>query len=110
MPPVRSAVLAALLPLALAACNQTNQPATIGATPAGVTPGSFQLPAGGGCSGDVAQFRAVIDNDLATGNVAQSVHGRVAREIDGAAAACSAGRSADASRMIAATKARFGYR
>ncbi len=105
MPHIR---VAALLALSLAACNQTASPGP--AAPAsGVTAASFQLPAGAGCSGEVARFRAVMDNDLATGHVARSVHGRVTGEIDRAAAACSAGRDAEAVRMIAATKARYGY-
>lgn len=97
--------------LALAACNQTTAPtAAVPASPgSGVTAASFQLPAGSGCAGEVARFRAVMDNDLATGHVARSVHGRVVTEIDRAAAACAAGRDAEATRMIAQTRSRFGY-
>jgi hypothetical protein len=101
-------VLAPPLLLALAACNQTAGPV---ATPAsGVTATSFQMPAGAGCAGEVSRFRAVMDNDLATGHVARSVHGRVVAEIDGAGAACAAGRDAEAQRMVASIKARYGYR
>lgn len=110
MPSIRFVAPAALLALGLSACNQTTMPASVAAVPAGVTAGSFQMPAGSGCAGEVAGFRAVIDNDLATGHVARSVHQQVVREIDGAASACSAGRGVDASRMIIATKARYGYR
>ncbi len=110
MHPIRLVVPAALLALGLSACNQTAAPATMAAAPSGVTARSFQMPTGGGCASDVAGFRAVMDNDLATGHVARSVHERVVREIDSAAAACSAGRGAEASRMITATKARYGYR
>ena len=49
-------------------------------------------------------------NDLATGHVNKAVHARVSAEIDGAAAACAAGRDAEARRMIHATKLRHGYR
>ena len=45
-----------------------------------------------------------------TADLFRAVHARVTGEIDGAAAACSAGRDAEAVRMIAATKARCGYR
>jgi len=55
-------------------------------------------------------YRAVMDNDLATGHVAKAVHARITAEIDHAASACGAGRDTEAVRMIAATKARFGYR
>lgn len=97
--------------LGLAACTQSAGPPPAPATSlAGVTPSSFQLPSGAGCSGEIARFRAVIDNDLATGHVNKSVHGRVGAEIDRASAACGGGRDADAVRMVEATKARYGYR
>ncbi len=106
---LRSAALVLLL--ALAACTQTAAPvATIAPAPgSGATSAAFRLPDGAGCAGEVARFRAVIDNDLATGHVARSVHGRMAAEVDGAGAACSAGRDAEAARLIASTKGRFGY-
>jgi len=102
---------APLLALGLAACNQTASAPTAptGAAP-GVTAASFQLPSGAGCSGEAARFRAVMDNDLATGHVARSVHARVVGEIDSAASACAAGREAEAVRALEATKARYGYR
>jgi hypothetical protein len=68
----------------------------------------FSLPPGSGGSGEVVRTRAVMDNDLATGHVNKTVHGRVVAEIDQAAAA--GGRDAEAVRMIAAAKARYGYR
>ncbi|HEX8166442.1 MAG TPA: hypothetical protein VF601_11720 [Beijerinckiaceae bacterium] len=95
----------------LAACTQTAGPPPAPATPVlGVTPSTFVLPSGSGCSGEVSRYRAVMDNDLATGHVGKSVYARVGAEIDAAAAACAAGRDAEAVRMIAATKARYGYR
>jgi hypothetical protein len=97
--------LAAVLALPLAACNQT---ATApGSAP--VTPSRFNLPSGSGCGGEIARYRAVMSNDLATGHVNQSVYNRVDREIAQAEAACSAGRDAEALRMVNATKARHGY-
>jgi len=51
-----------------------------------------------------------MTNDLAMGHVSPSVHGRVEKEIEGAEAACAAGRDAEAMRMIDATKSRYGYR
>ena len=63
-----------------------------------------------GCAGEVAQYRAVMANVLATGHVNKSVHARVSGEIDRAAASCAAGRDAEAVRMLDATKARYGYR
>ena len=63
-----------------------------------------------GCAAEIAQFRAIVDGDVKTGNLAASVHRRIAAEVDRAAAPCAAGRDAEARRMIAATKSRYGYR
>jgi hypothetical protein len=98
--------LAGALALPLAACNQTTPPAP---GSSGVTPSGFRMPEGSGCQGEVARFRAVMDNDLAMGHVNQSVHARVARELDRASAACAAGRDAEAQAMIRAAKSRYGY-
>jgi hypothetical protein len=68
------------------------------------------LASAGGCAGEIARYRAMMANDLATGHVAKSVHTRVTAEIDRAAAVCAAGRGVEAARMIEATKARYGYR
>ncbi|WP_201859948.1 hypothetical protein [Microvirga soli] len=87
--------------LALSACNQT---ATAPAS-TGVMAGS----SGTGCSGEISRYRAVMSNDLAMGHVNQSVYNRVDREITQAKAACTAGRDAEAVRMVNATKARHGY-
>jgi hypothetical protein len=105
----RAALAAAAL--VVAACTQTAAPPPAPAASAsGVTPLGFALPPGSGCAGEVSRYRAVMDNDLATGHVAKAVHARITAEIDHAASACGAGRDAEAVRMIAATKARFGYR
>jgi hypothetical protein len=110
----RSPLFLVLLPLLVAAgCNQTASPpppaAPVASAAAGVTPSTFRLPEGSGCAGEVARYRAVMANDLETGHVTRSVHDRVVAEIDRAAGACSAGRDAEAVRMIHATKAKFGY-
>jgi hypothetical protein len=86
----------------LAACTQTAAPPPApAASVSGVTPSTFALPSGSGCSGEVARYRAVMDNDLATGHVGKSIHAKVLGEIDEAAATCTAGRDAEAVRMIA---------
>ncbi len=87
--------------LLLAACNQT------ATTPAGTS--MTATPAGTGCRGEIDRYRAVMSNDLAMGHVNQSVYNRVDREVAQAEAACSAGRDAEAIRMVNATKARHGY-
>lgn len=87
--------------LALAACNQT------ATAPAGT--GVMASSSGTGCNGEISRYRAVMSNDLAMGHVNQSVYNRVDREITQAEAACTAGRDAEAVRMVNATKARHGY-
>jgi hypothetical protein len=108
----RTALPALLLAGALGACQTASAPPAPPPALAapGVTPSTFRMPEGAGCTGEVARYRAVMDNDLAAGHTTRAVHGRVTGEIDGAAAACAAGRDAEAVRMIAATKSRYGYR
>lgn len=105
-------LLAAPLFLALAACNQSTpapEPPRERTSASFVTPQGFRLPEGAGCSGDIARFRAVQDNDLQTGHVNQSVYNRIKVEVDQAAATCAAGNDAGARGMLAGTKRRFGY-
>jgi hypothetical protein len=106
----------AALPLvfALAACNQGAstspvQPPQERTSASYVTPQGFRLPEGSGCSGEIARFRAVQDNDLSTGHVNQSVYDRIKTEVDQAAAAYAAGNDAGARGQLAGTKRRFGY-
>ena len=75
----------------------------------GVTPSTFHMPTGTGCSGEVERFQAVIDNDLDTGHTTKSVHDRVSGEISRARTTCSGGNDAGAISQIRATKAKFGY-
>ncbi len=105
-----------LLPLvlALAACNQTRTEAPVAQPQAPqsaslVTPAGFRLPEGSGCSGDIARFRAVQDNDLQTGHVNRRVYDQIKGELDQAAAACSAGNDAGARAQVAAIKRKHGY-
>jgi hypothetical protein len=105
---IRQPCLAVLAALALAACNQTAATAPAPASRS-VTPSGFSMPAGTGCGGEVARYRAVMSNDLAMGHVNQAVYNRVEREIAQAESACAAGRDTEAVRMINATKARHGY-
>jgi hypothetical protein len=104
--------IAALLSLNLAACNQTA--ATPPAAPPGAapsaSPSAVRMPEGAGCAGDIAQFRAVLKNDVDTGNVGQSVYTRAIADLGRAESACAAGRDGEARSLIASTKSRFGYR
>lgn len=108
------AAAALLLVLTLCACNASppqpvyQAPSPVRATN-GVTPSSFQLPEGAGCSGDIARWNAIQSNDLETGHVGQSVYNQIQGEIANASAACQAGRGAEASAMVRASRARHGY-
>ena len=99
--------------VALAAC-QTPTASTPPAPPPeqaapGVTPSTFRMPSGAGCSGEVERFQAVMDNDLATGHTPKGVHARVSSEIATARTTCAAGNEGGAIGQIRATKAKFGY-
>ena len=100
------------LALALAACTQTASapPAPPPGAVPGVTPNTFSMPEGAGCSGEIAQFKAVLRNDADTGNVGQSVYNRAAADLGRAEKACAAGRDGEARSLVASTKSRFGYR
>jgi hypothetical protein len=109
---MRATLLLAACGLALAACQSAVAPvppAPSDYTVPGVTPSTFRLPSGSGCSGEVERFQAVMDNDLASGHTTKGVHGRVSAEIDGARKACAAGNDGGAIGQIRATKAKFGY-
>ncbi|WP_244594531.1 hypothetical protein [Methylosinus sporium] len=98
--------------LCLAACNSA-QPVAVAQAPAvatrSATPAGFDLPAGSGCANAIGRYRAIMDNDLAMGHVNQGVYATIQGEIDSAAAACSAGRDAQAVALVRASKARHGY-
>ncbi len=113
--PIRALPLLAVT-LALPACNaQQATPSDVALTapppPASirVTPPGFHMPEGGGCSGDIARFRAVQDHDLAMGHVTQGVYTQIKSEIAEADQACAAGDSLRAEGLLHASKARHGY-
>jgi hypothetical protein len=99
------------LALALAGCQQTASapPAPPPGAVPGVTPNTFSMPAGTGCSGEISRFRAVLANDVATGNAAQSVANRAGPDLDRASSVCAAGREAEARSILSSLKARLGY-
>ena len=109
-PPVLK-LFAASAAFALAACNapapQASPPPAPGSV--AVTQPNFQLPEGGDCKAVIARYRAVQDNDLSMGHVAQSVYNQIEREIDVAEGVCSAGQDGQAKSMIVASKKRHGY-
>jgi uncharacterized lipoprotein YajG len=104
---------AGLAAAALAGCNAPRQTQPVadppGAPRQNVTPSTFQMPEGSGCSGAVSRYKAVIENDLAMGHVNQGVYNQIQGEISEAAAACSAGQDAKAVSLVRASKSRHGY-
>jgi hypothetical protein len=74
-----------------------------------VTAGAVAAPGGGGCSAEIARFRAVLKNDVDTGNVGQSVYTRATADLGRAESACAAGQDAQARSMLASTRSRYGY-
>ncbi len=96
---------------ALAGCNSSGPPAAPqpAAYRSPVTPSGFKLPEGAGCAGEIARYRAVMDNDKRTGHVGDKVYDVIGEEINGAEAACSAGNEAQAISLVRASKARHGY-
>jgi hypothetical protein len=57
----------------------------------------------------VARWKAIQDNDYATGNIGLSVYRQIKGEIDAAAAVCAAGNEAKARALVAASRRRHGY-
>lgn len=104
----RSALGLVLAGCLLAGCNQTASapPAAAGLT----VPGASGMPGGTGCSGEIARFKAVLKNDVDTGNVGQSVYSRATSDLARGDAACAAGRQGEALSVLASTKSRYGYR
>ena len=83
--------------------------ATSAAAQTPVTPPGFTLPGGEGCAGAIARYRAVQENDHASGNVAGGVYAQIQREIAAAEKVCAAGDDAKATQLIRASQSRHGY-
>lgn len=102
--------------LFLAGCNGTATP--VSSAPAsssytglapGVSPSGFRLPTGTGCSGDIARWQAIQDNDLNSGHVNQKVYDQIQGDIKQASTACAAGRDAEAQGIVRSSRSRHGY-
>ncbi len=73
-------------------------------------PGPLSLPTGSGCGPEIARTKAIVDSDVATGNLNKPVGDRFNADLAHAAAECSAGKSGEALHLLAAAKNRYGYR
>lgn len=78
--------------------------------PVGGPPAPPVLPTGTGCGPEIARTRAIVDSDLATGNLEKPVADRFHADLDRATAACAAGREGEARGLLASAKSRYGYR
>jgi hypothetical protein len=102
--------LVALTASLISGCNSARAPQTVArAEPAAAAPNAANLPENAGCSGAIARYRAIMDNDLSMGHVNRGVYDRIQTEIGEAAAACSQGQDARAAALVKASKARHGY-
>ncbi len=110
-PALRSArgALAVLALLAIAGRAGAQSAPAPGYATRAFTPRGFRLPEGSGCAGDVARWRAIQDNDYASGNVGLPVYRQIQGEIARAEAVCAAGRDAQARSLVSASRRRHGY-
>jgi hypothetical protein len=67
-------------------------------------------PGPGACGADISAYRRVMKQDIDMGPVSKPVYDQITNDLNVAAGACRAGRDAEARSMVAATKARHGYR
>jgi hypothetical protein len=64
-----------------------------------------------GCTQPISAYEALIDRDVTTGYLSQSVYDRINQElISGPRAACAAGRAAEANTQLAHVRNSHGYR
>jgi hypothetical protein len=109
---MKSLLLTAFAALTLVACDASApapQAAALAPASTDVTPDSFKMPSGEGCAGDIARYRAIMDNDLSMGHVAKSVYNQIEKEIAEADSQCAAGHEAQARATIVASRKRHGY-
>ncbi|MCJ2034024.1 hypothetical protein [Methylobacterium sp. J-068] len=105
---VSLAVAALLTAALLGACKPTaSAPPAVAALPAAPAPGP--LPQGSGCGPAIARTQAVVDSDVATGNLNAPVGERFSADLRHAAQACQGGRDREALGLLAAAKSRYGY-
>lgn len=93
----------------IASLGACQAPGAVGPAPV-ATPVAAPLPGASGCGPSIARTQAVVDSDVATGNLNAPVGARFGTDLAGAAEACRAGREREALALLASAKARYGYR
>lgn len=91
------------LAIVLGACTPSASPTV---APAPVVAAA---PQGSGCGPAIARTQAVVESDVATGNLNKPVGDRFGADLRQAANACTAGREREALGLLAAAKTRYGY-
>ncbi|WP_342151863.1 hypothetical protein [Methylorubrum sp. SB2] len=109
VPSTRSALCLAALTASLAAC-QSSAPPPVAAVAAAPAPVIADLAPGAGCGPTIARTQSIVAGDVRTGDLSEAVGQRFGADLGKAADACAAGRDAEALRLHAAAKARYGYR
>lgn len=103
---------AALATLLVGACNTTqNAPVKPEALDGSVYAAPLNTAALSqhACGAPIIAYRNLIDRDVRTGFLSQSVYDRIAPQIASAASTCVAGNHAAAIASLNATKRQFGY-
>ncbi|WP_279601332.1 hypothetical protein [Methylobacterium sp. E-045] len=102
-------LLVPCLAAGLGACSSSGPSPKTAMAPAAAAPALAPLPAGSGCGPSIARTQAVVDSDVATGNLNAPVGARFSADLARASEACSAGREREAVGLLAAAKSRYGY-
>lgn len=108
--PLSRAVLIAALGCTLSACQSSAPPPPVATVPAAPAAAVAPLPTGTGCGPSVARTQAIVATDVKTGDLSAPVGARFGADLSKAEAACAAGREGEAMNLLAAAKARYGYR
>jgi hypothetical protein len=97
----------------LAACGTTQQQPPQPEVPAGVGTAAQHTPLSGPprCSAAIMEYEKIVDRDVTTGYLSQTVYNQIVTGVNaGPRAACAGGRDADAMNQLASVKHAHGYR
>jgi hypothetical protein len=70
---------------------------------------SYHFVGAAGCTEAISRLQAVIDSDVATGNLDRAVYRRMNNDLRPVRAACAAGRNGEAETRLHGVRARYGY-
>ena len=113
MPYGKITAIASLAILLCACAGTTHQEPVQPEVPAGVGNAAQHPPLAGPprCSAAIAEYEKIVDRDVTTGYLSQTVYDQIVSQLNsGPRAACAANRDADAMNLLAAVKRSHGYR